>query len=64
MQIYEGFLDYLSCTKVLCSLNHIKFLNKNITLIIGINDDNLEIIPMNSFVDFFKLKTVILPKKF
>ena len=62
-KIYEGFLDYLSCTKILCSLNHIKFLNKNITLIISLNDNDLEIIPMNTFVDFFKLKTVILPKK-
>ena len=62
-KIYDGFLDYLSCTKVSCSLNHIKFLNKNITLIISLNDKDLEIIPMNTFVDFFKLITVILPKK-
>lgn len=62
-KIYEGFLDYLFCTKVICSLNHIKFLNKNITLIIGLIDDDLEIIPKNTFVDFLKLKTVILPKK-
>ena len=62
-KIYEGFLDHLFCTKVICSLNHIKFLNKNITLIIGLIDDDLEIIPKNTFVDFLKLKTVILPKK-
>ena len=60
--IQEGFFDCLNFDKVICDINHIKYLNKNITKVIALHS-NIKIIPSNTFVNFSRLRTVILPDK-
>ena len=60
--IQEGFFNSLTFNKVICDIKHIKFLSKNIAPIICLHN-NIEKIPSNTFENFSRLKTVILPKK-
>ena len=60
-KIEKGFFDGISCTQFICDLNHIKYLNKNTTTIISLNDD-IEILSSKTIVNFARLQTIILPK--